>query len=367
MHVSSSDHCERTILSTVSVFAKGSDQWRVSPWQCWKLAKLEFVRHLRPCAGRLFCCWCCATGFQESYCYQLPWITLPVPVPSKKEHEWAEHWTTFAMLKEQTLVLGSSSLSRQSCNWMGLPAPIHIKHQYRTENAHACAKHDHCERTILSTVSILAKESDQWSVSLWQCWKLTKLEFVRHLRPCAGRLFCCWCWGSQESYCYQLPWITLPVRVPSKKEHEWAEHWTTFAMLKEQTLVLGSSSLSRQSWQLNGPSCTNSHQTPVITEQRTHMHVPSMTTAREPSSSEIPFSHRVRSMKSVSTRNRAAIQFMLITHTEERAVTIVRKSFPSEISFSQKVGSMKSISFAMLKAEKAWAWQTPQALCWGES
>ena len=212
------------------------------------------------------------------------------------------------------------SLSRQSCNWMGLPAPIQIKHQYRTENAHACAKHDHCERTILSTVSILAKESDQWSVSLWQCWKLTKLEFVRHLRPCAGRLFCCWCCatGSQESYCYQLPWITLPVRVPSKKEHEWAEHWTTFAMLKEQTLVLGSSSLSRQSWQLNGPSCTNSHQTPVPNRERTCM------------CQAWPLREN-HSLHSVHSRKR--------------------------------VRSMKSISLAMLKVDKAWVCQTPQTLC----
>ena len=32
-----------------------------------------------------------------------------------------------------------------------------------------------------------------------------------------------------------------------------------------------------------------------------------------------------------------------------------------------QIRSMKSVSFAMLKAEKAWAWQTPQTLCWEDS
>ena len=50
---------------------KGSEQWRVSPLQCWKLRKLELDRHLRPCVGQSLSCWCsCVTGFQESYCYQ---------------------------------------------------------------------------------------------------------------------------------------------------------------------------------------------------------------------------------------------------------------------------------------------------------
>ena len=54
MQVSASDLCETTILFTVSRFAKGqvNEDWIVSPWQCWKLRKLEFSRHLKPCVGK---------------------------------------------------------------------------------------------------------------------------------------------------------------------------------------------------------------------------------------------------------------------------------------------------------------------------
>ena len=47
-----------------------------------------------------------------------------------------------------------------------------------------------------------------------------------------------------------------------------------------------------------------------------------------------------------------------------QAVTTVRKPFSPQFPLLQRVRSMKSVSFAMLKAEKAWAWQTPQTLCW---
>ena len=187
---------------------KGSDQWRVSSSHCWELKKL---RHMKSCVMKiLWLLMLVCDGFQESCRWQESRCLL---------RSWARvSWglNNFRHAKRTNI---SPSLYASLANWMGLPAPIHIKH--RTENAHACAKHDHCEKTILSTVSILAKESDQWRVSPWQCWKLTKLEFVRHLRPCVGKSLSCWCCcatGSQESYCYQLPGTTLPVPVPSKKE-----------------------------------------------------------------------------------------------------------------------------------------------------
>ena len=50
-----------------------------------------------------------------------------------------------------------------------------------------------------------------------------------------------------------------------------------------------------------------------------------------------------------------------------QAMTAVTESFSPLFPFLQRVSrSMKSVSFAMLKAEKAWAWQTPQTLCWEE-
>ena len=47
-------------------------------------------------------------------------------------------------------------------------------------------------------------------------------------------------------------------------------------------------------------------------------------------------------------------------------VTLVREPFSSVFPFLQKVGSMKRVSFAILKVDKAWVWQTPQTLCWEE-
>ena len=55
-----------------------------------------------------------------------------------------------------------------------------------------------------------------------------------------------------------------------------------------------------------------------------------------------------------------------IEHTCRCQVTTVREPFYPQFPFLQRVRSMKSVSFAMLKAEKAWAWQTPQTLCWEE-
>ena len=46
-----------------------------------------------------------------------------------------------------------------------------------------------------------------------------------------------------------------------------------------------------------------------------------------------------------------------------QAVTIVREEFSSQFPFSQRVRSMKGVYLAMLKAEKAGVFQTPQTLC----
>ena len=54
---------------------QSSDQWRVSPSQCWKQRTLDSGRHLRPVSRRFFGCWCC--------CLRLRGILLPVPVPGK--------------------------------------------------------------------------------------------------------------------------------------------------------------------------------------------------------------------------------------------------------------------------------------------
>ena len=58
--------------------------------------------------------------------------------------------------------------------------------------------------------------------------------------------------------------------------------------------------------------------------------------------------------------------------TEERAqlhnqpVATLRQPFSPQFLTLQKVRSISSVSSAVLKAEKAWAWQTPHPLCWEE-
>ena len=45
-----------------------------------------------------------------------------------------------------------------------------------------------------------------------------------------------------------------------------------------------------------------------------------------------------------------------------QAATTVREAFSPQFPFSQRVRSMNSVSFAMLRAEKAGVFQTPQTL-----
>ena len=65
-----------------------SDQWRVSPSQCWKLRQLEFGRHLRPCVGKIVLLLC--DGFQESCCYQESGCLLQFPARSSKNEQSIE-------------------------------------------------------------------------------------------------------------------------------------------------------------------------------------------------------------------------------------------------------------------------------------
>ena len=53
-------------------------------------------------------------------------------------------------------------------------------------------------------------------------------------------------------------------------------------------------------------------------------------------------------------------------HMHNQPVVTVREPFSPLFPTLQKVRSTSSVSSAMLKAEKTWAWQTPQTLCWEE-
>ena len=71
-----SDHCERAILSTVSISQRVKSMKSVS---FAILRKLEFGRHLRPCVGKSFSCWCCC-------------VTASTNPVATRNHV-AEHWT----------------------------------------------------------------------------------------------------------------------------------------------------------------------------------------------------------------------------------------------------------------------------------
>ena len=167
-----------------------SDQWRVSPSQCWKLRKLEFGRHLRPCVGKghsYHSCWCCCvTATQESCLYQKNCCLFRFRAA---EQGWAEHWTTFPILEEQTLALVQSLASL--ANWWAVRAAIQF---ISITRAHMqVSTSDHCERGIPFPLSVVAKVSDQWRVSPLKCWNPRKLDFGRLHKPCVKKILGCWC------------------------------------------------------------------------------------------------------------------------------------------------------------------------------
>ena len=166
---------------------------------------------------------------------------------------------------------------------------------------------DDCGRTILFPSFHYCKGSGQWRVSPSECWKLRRPEFDRHLRPCVGKSFSGWCCSVKAS---KNPIVTWNHVACSSSQQEWAGDWTNLAMLEDRAF-LDPSSMSCQSCQLTRHSCSNpAHIHHQYCWKGTHV---------EPFSPELPFSQRVR--------------------------------------------LMKSVSFAMLKVDKAWVWQTPQTLC----
>ena len=198
MQVSARDDCGRTSFH----YCKRPDQWRVSPSQCWKLRRPEFDRHLRPCVGKSFSCWCCSVKASKN-----PIVTRNHVACSSSQQEWAGDWTNLAMLEEQTFALVQclaslfidAAFMQQSSSY---PWPVLLK-------GHTC-------RTILSRVAIFAKgqineECVLRNVESWQSLSLadtSDLVFGRALVADAA------VW--RLSGIPALPGIALPVPVPSK-------------------------------------------------------------------------------------------------------------------------------------------------------
>ena len=86
--------CENHCLHSLHP-RQSSDQWRVSPSQCWKMKKLDFGRRRKPCVKRILGCWCCCVTASRNLVASRNHVAC-----SSSEQEWEEHWTTFAVPEE---------------------------------------------------------------------------------------------------------------------------------------------------------------------------------------------------------------------------------------------------------------------------
>ena len=150
MQVSASDYCDRTILFTVSIFAKGqiNDQCllgNVESWESWNLADTWNpvslnIKKLLPCLAIVQCI-------------------------AGVAHQLMGH----------------------SCSY-----PVHISRQYRTDSTDAGVKQWPLWENHSLHSFHFPKGSGQWTVSPLQCWELKSLSLaVSNLL--LGRLFGCWC------------------------------------------------------------------------------------------------------------------------------------------------------------------------------
>ena len=192
---------------------KGSNQWRVSPSQFWESLSLADTSDL--VSRRFFGCW-----WRLLTASRNPVITRNHFSCSSSGQEWAEHQTTFAMLEEQKIALVRSLASL--AHWMGIRAAIQSTVITSTEQrAHMqVSSSDHCERAILSTVSISRRVRSMKSVSFAI---LRKLEFGRHLRPCVGMSLVADAAVLKLPGLLHLSGITLLVPIPSKNEQSIAQ------------------------------------------------------------------------------------------------------------------------------------------------
>ena len=231
MQVSSSHHCERAILSTVSILAKG------------QINEECLLRNfdLRPCVKKIL--WLLMTssdGFQESSHYQESLFLFQFRARmSRASNNFCHAGRTKICPRSKSCQ--SCPLNGHSCS-----NPVHSNHQYRTESTHASVK--------------------QWP--LWESHSLHSFHFAKGQinEECLLRNFeKAWVWQTPETLCWdELSCWCCCVKASrnsvfirnhvacSDSEQEWAEHCTTFAMLKDSkhlwSLVLVQCFASLANW-----------------------------------------------------------------------------------------------------------------------
>ena len=249
-------------------------------------------------------------GFQESCCYQESNCLFQ----SKARMSRAFNKFCHAGCWKNTSTCASRRVASLA-NWCCIHAAIHFISIINTEEREhmQVSASDHCERTIFFPVSILAKR-----VSYSQCWKLRKLELGRHLGPCVGKIV--------------LLLLLLCDRFRGSCRNQ-ESHWmfqfkagmSRALNIIEQLLPCRkntsacASSMSFQSCRLMGRSCNNP----------AYMNHQYWRKGRHAGISQWPL-WEIHSLPSFHSRQ-------------------------------------KSVFFSMLKAEKAWAWRTPQTLSWEDS
>ena len=253
-------------------------------------------------------------GFQESCCYQASRCLFQSRARMSRALNIFCHAGRILAL----VLRYRSSMSCQSCRliWRSCSNPLHIHQQYGREGTHA-------------------------GVSQWPLWEnhpipsFHRRQKVRSMRSVSFAMLkaeTAWVWQTPQTLCWEdcfaaAVWCVTASRNPVVTGHHvacyspgqaWAEHWTIVAML----------------------------------EQYKHL----------------CYGTVVQCLASLANwwGIRAAIQFMSITRAEEREHVQVSASdhwFSSQFLSLPKFRSMKRVSFAILKAETAWIWQTPQTFC----
>ena len=234
MQVSSSDHRERTILSTVPIFAKGeiNEECLRHNVQCWELKSWSFPGTWNPVS---LGCWCLSLRDRlppsqlmaikavdlDMSClrvsYHLPvqcGNDLPIRAMTRFPFSFLKISPTVAMAKFRPLMwrihspkqleaqelpvsFASTERLKNIPKWMFITFIQLARHLTEYRVPMQVSTSDHCETVRQPKVRTIKSVSSQ-------CWWLRKLEFCRHLRPCVRKILGCWCcrvmihfgWGS---------------------------------------------------------------------------------------------------------------------------------------------------------------------------
>ncbi len=198
--------------------------------QCWKLKKLEFGRHLRPCVRKSLVCWC--RGFCKPIDgHQCSWfrhVVFPTICSNAaricQEVQWQGFLLTSLVLRFPRQMSPTVAMPKFLSDWCEgfihhpavLAKSFIFTCQYgKTEVSQndqgkitslvkICStvpnEGHQCRCQPLTTVTqrfspqfpSSSKVRSMSSVSS-QCWWLQKLEPGRHLRPCVRKILGCWC------------------------------------------------------------------------------------------------------------------------------------------------------------------------------